>query len=387
MPQGYSRAIHISVIILNLFGLIMILSASMNLSASSNNLVFTVAKEFGFVIASYYLMTQFAKHFKMSFFKKHFFPLLILTTGALIITRFFGEINGAYAWIRLGPVSIQPSEFAKVFTILMLAAFLGDRKASNNRTLKDYIGFPSLVILLFVGIIVVIQKDFGSAVVLLGISFVSYLIPQNKSLSRMQFWFGLAFAGGMVVLVLLNNPAVHEFLHKTPLPTYMIKRFESSANPLIDKTGDSWQIFNGLVAFVQGGLFGKGFGNSVNKYGYIPEAHSDYILAIIVEELGMIGFLIVFIAFAVIIYVLFKIALRVRLESNKMILVGIASYIIIHFIFNVGGVTALIPLTGVPLLLISSGGSSRVAIMIAIGIAQSIISKQSIYEKRLGIKK
>lgn len=382
MPYGYSLSIHVTTIVLNLFGLLMIVSASMNLKNTSRTLTFTLVKEIAFIVVSYILMVIFAKYFKMSFFKKYFWPLLGLTIAALLATLAFGEVNGAQAWIRFGSVTIQPAEFAKVFVILMIALFLGDRKAVKSKSVWDYILLPTLVILLMLFIITVLQSDLGSAVVLLGIAFVCYLIPSNIKLKRMQLMFAILFVLGIVVLVMINNPQGAEFLNKLPLPDYMVKRFLTSADPLHDMYNDSYQVFNSLVAIIQGGVFGKGFAQSINKYGYIPEAHTDFILAIIIEELGILGFLVIFIGYGLILINLMKYSFKVRSEQDKIILVGVASYIVIHFVFNVGGITAFIPLTGVPLLLVSSGGSSRMAVMIAIGLAQSVISKHNTYEKR-----
>ena len=118
---------------------------------------------------------------------------------------------------------------------------------------------------------------------------------------------------------------------------------------------------------------GKGFGNSLNKYGYIPEAQTDFILSIVVEEFGILGFTVIFIFYSMIFVKLIQFALKASKEFDKIVLIGTLSYIVVHFIFNVGGLTALLPLTGVPLLFLSAGGSSRMAIMLAIGISQSII--------------
>ena len=382
MPYGYSLSIHLSAIVLNLFGFFMIISASMNRGVNTKTLSFTAGKELVFLLVSYYLMVLFAKNFKMSFFKKHFKTILLITIVALLATLFSEEVNGAQAWIRFKSITIQPSEFAKVFMILTTALYLGDRKEIQSKAWYEYILAPTLILLLIVFIIAKLQSDFGSAVVLLAVTFVCYLIPSNPKIKKMQGWMTGLFVVGLILLALLSNPLVLEMISKLPIPPYMVSRFVSSADPLHDKGGDSWQIYNGLVAFIQGGFFGKGFAQSINKYGYIPEAHTDFILAIIVEELGMIGFLVIFVGYSLIIFNMMKYALRVKTEQDKIILIGITSYLVIHFIFNVGGITALIPLTGVPLLLISAGGSSRMAVMIAIGIAQATISKYNQAEKR-----
>ena len=142
----------------------------------------------------------------------------------------------------------------------------------------------------------------------------------------------------------------------------------------MDQYGSGYQLVNGLVSFASGGWFGVGFGNSVRKYTDFPAANTDFILAIVVEELGFVGFLLLMTAYAVIIFRLLFFAMKIKNEQARIILVGTAMYFLVHIIFNVGGVTGFIPLTGVPLLMISSGGSSTLSIMMCVGIAQGVIA-------------
>ena len=133
-----------------------------------------------------------------------------------------------------------------------------------------------------------------------------------------------------------------------------------------------------MAAFVSGGLFGVGYGKGFLKFSFIFASESDSILAIIVEELGFVfGFMPIVILYGIIIFQLMKYTFLVKSEKDKAILVGTIAYIFIHFLFNVGGVTAFIPLTGVPLLFISAGGSSRMAIMLAIGLSQNVIARHN----------
>ena len=154
----------------------------------------------------------------------------------------------------------------------------------------------------------------------------------------------------------------------------MIKRFENTINPFINRYGTGYQLVSSLMAFVKGDWIGVGFGKSLQKYGYLPEAQTDFILAVIAEEFGFLGVILVSGLTLFIVVKLFIHAFKAKTDTSKMILTGVAYYLLLHFILNVGGVTALIPLTGVPLLLISSGGSSTISIMCALGIAQRQIS-------------
>ena len=134
-------------------------------------------------------------------------------------------------------------------------------------------------------------------------------------------------------------------------------------------------MVNSLVAFVKGKWIGVGLGKSLQKYGYLPAAKTDFILAITVEETGIAGFFVILACYLTLIVRLFAHSIRVLDEKSRMVLAGVALYLLLHFILNVGGVTAFIPLTGVPLLLVSQGGSSTMAVMFALGIAQNIIAR------------
>ena len=163
----------------------------------------------------------------------------------------------------------------------------------------------------------------------------------------------------------------------TVLQPYQLGRIYSWLDPMSDPYNSSYQLVNALIAFSDGGLFGLGFGNSTQKYGYIPESHNDFIGAIIYEELGIIGLGLVIIPTCVVIFKLLKYSNEVKENKSRIILLGVSSYFFLHLIINLGGVSGLIPMTGVPLLLISAGGSSTVSAFVAIGIAQAIIAKHN----------
>ena len=374
MPKGYSLGIHISVLALNLFGFLMVLSANMGIDADSKKLLFVSVKEIIFIITSYFIMTAASRMFRPKWFKDNFHFLLIGMFVLLLLPLAFGDVNGARAWIRLGGFTIQPSEFAKVFIILTIALFFGDVPAKKNLTWFDYVKKPLTYVGAMFIIIAILQSDFGSAVIFLFISFFSFIIVKNPKLNRFQMVLFALFLFGIGIIIFADTPKGIAFFTKMPfIQPYMLKRFQTSANPLFNRTDAGFQVFNGLVALMQGGIMGKGFGNSLNKYGYIPEAQTDFILSIVVEEFGIIGFTLIFVLYSMIFVKLIQFALKANKEFDKIVLIGTLSYIVVHFIFNVGGLTALLPLTGVPLLFLSAGGSSRMAIMLVIGISQSII--------------
>lgn len=380
LASGCDIWILLSVLLLAVIGILMIGSASMGLNiGNSLSLAITVIKQLVFVVAGYIMMCFASHHFRIhNITRPGFVTVMGLMELLLVICRAFTPAGGAYAWIRFripyAEITIQPSEFTKIIAILILAAYLGDAR-KKNRTFMQMCRIPLGMIMIYVATIIFIQKDFGSAAVMLMISFVVALIPRHPSLKKAQRVFTILFFLGVVAVVFLISPPGMKFIESLPLMTYQKNRFLSAINPFIDQYGDGYQLVNGLISFATGGLFGVGFGKSIQKYTNFPAANTDFILAVLVEETGFIGFLGLMGLYTLLIVRLFLYANRIRSERAKMILVGTAMYFLVHMFLNIGGVTGLIPLTGVPLPLMSAGGSSAMAMMLAVGICQAVISQ------------
>lgn len=377
LPKGRNIHIQIAMVFLCIIGLFMIVSASMTTNISTQTLMNTAFKQIVFITIGYIGYIGFARYFKIEYFKKLSSILSMGMIALLLVPRLFGPINGAYAWIPVpGIGTIQPSEFAKLGLIIVFAVFLGDIK-KRNATFSEIIQFPAFYFMVTFIIIMVFQKDTGTAIVLFVIAFFEFMMAGHKSLKKFQIGMVVCvFIGIMGALVLMTPAGIHFIKNALNLPDYMVSRFENTINPFINKYGSGYQLVNGLVAFVKGNWSGVGFGKSLQKYGYLPAAKTDFILAVIAEEFGFIGVLTVIVLYFMLMYQLFKNALDAKDEKSRMILVGIGMYLFSHFVLNVGGVTALIPLTGVPLLMLSSGGSSTLSIMFALGIAQAVIIRQ-----------
>ncbi len=379
MPALKDNWIHGSMLFLMVFGLLMIASASMGLAVDNPiYLPFTVIKQIVFLMLGYAGMSFFARRFRFSLLKSQSFPTLALGMDILLLVcLLFGEVNGARAWIRVPiasmDISIQPSEFAKIMTYLVIAAYCGDVRY-HFRTDWQMVSRPLLFVASYIFIVLVLQSDMGSAAVIAIIACVCFLIPSNRQMRKLQRWilFFVVIVG--VFAIFLLSPYGESLIDALPLKEYQKNRFLSAINPFADRYNTGYQLINGLVSFATGGWTGLGFGNSVRKYTDFPAANTDFILAIVVEELGFIGFLMIFIPYMIIICRLFTAALHMKSEKGRIILVGTAMYIVVHCLFNIGGVTGLIPLTGVPLLMISAGGSSTFSLMCAIGIAQAVIA-------------
>lgn len=363
-----NRFVTFSALALVIFGSLMIASAEMGNSVGDTSyLTSVIVKQVVYALIG--IVAYFAcMHFnilkrKTSIFYGMYIAMLVL----LLACRVFGQVNGAYAWISFGSVaSIQPSEFAKVFMILFGAKMLGQDHKERNR--NNFITFAAAAGIYFI-VIAKVQNDFGSAIVLAAICYCILMIPPYKELREYQKWMTIAIFAGLAGIAIILSPPVTELM-KLKSDNYMIGRFLAAANPFLYRYDNGYHVIMALVSFANGGIFGLGYGNSIHKYMNFPNPSNDFILPVIVEELGIVGFAGFIAAYCFLLIPLIRMSFKTKYTSSKMILLGVFVYFIVHFILNVGGVSALIPLTGVPLLLISSGGSSLMASMAGLGFAQ-----------------
>lgn len=396
MPKGFSIPIQLSMLILSLIGVLMVISASMNTGVTTTSLAGLLIKQIIFLVVSYLFMVFVANNFSWQWFSNK--ATITLFSGVmlmlLLIPRFMGAINGQYNWISLGPITLQPSEFAKPFVICLLAFGLGTLQQSKAMNVKRHWKMMKItqqwqwlfarlmsVIVVFSLILVLVmfvQKDFGTGIIILLIGAAIFFMASHPYLNRTQKILGLLAGLGFCLVIFMFTPAGTQMLKTVfHLKNYQVARFESLTKMFEPqyRYDASLQQVTGLYAFARGGWFGNGLGASVQKYGYLPHADTDYILAIIVEEFGFFGFMVITAFYLVLLLVMFKYLFKVREQYNKLALVGVISFIFIHYLFNVGGTSGAIPLTGVPLLLISSGGSSQVAVFGAVGVVQNIIAR------------
>jgi cell division protein FtsW len=374
LPKGRDLSIQFAMILLNLIGVAMVVSASMSTSSDANALVAVFIRQSAFMIVGYVAYVIMARWFKFERIKPLILPLAIGTVGVNLVPLLFPEVNGARAWIPLPYIgSLQPGEFAKLAMLLVIALYLGDLRVQRTKV-WDLLRFPFFIFVALAVIILVPQSDLGTAVILVFMSIVSFLSINYKRFLPLQLMLlGLIVLGVMVSIFVLSEEGVAFIKDTLPLPGYMLARFENTINPFVNRFGTGYQLVNGLVAFVRGGWFGVGFGQGLQKYGYLPAARTDFILAIIGEEFGFVGVMTVVLLYTVLILSLLMHALRAKDDKSRVVLVGVAMYLFSHFVLNIGGAISFIPLTGVPLLMLSSGGSSTVSIMMALGIAQAII--------------
>lgn len=382
--RGVDKTVYFCVVILTIYGIVMIGSASVGQSAKMGPMYasMNMIKQAIFVLGGFAAMIFLTRCFKKSWVNANstwiFYAMgLVLMLACL----FFEDGKGSHAWIRIGSFTIQPAEFMKVIKILFLSFHFGEieeycqiprnitrqkKEELQKRKLWYCILRPILAIFIAFFVGVFLQKDMGSSLIMAFICMMLFFITPRPYYTKYKKLALILLVIGFI-LILLSATFI--------LKPYQLGRIYTWLNPLGDIEGDGWQLTNALIAFATGGLFGKGFGSSTQKYGYIPESHNDFIVAIIYEELGLVGFMLFLIPYVIIIYKMFHYALRIKDTKSKLILYGVGLYFFTHLLVNVGGVSGFIPMTGVPLLLISSGGSSTLAAMMGLGIAQSIIAK------------
>ncbi|MDH6368208.1 cell division protein FtsW [Breznakia sp. PH1-1] len=381
MPPMYDRWIHAAVIILIFFGTIMVVSTSVGMSAQSPNIVRnTIIKQVLFLIISYFAMVKVARVFQLWLRNKNFLQVLdvvgVLVAALLVFVVLFSTpVNGAKSWIQLpgGLGTIQPSEFAKAFLIVYMGVNIY-HIGPQRKTLMQIIFRPTFFFIVF-ALLIIAQPDFGTIVVLTMIFLICNIVPSHFKLSGIQTLCKIALGCIVVGLAFSMTHFGITVLEKLlGADNYQLARFINADNPFTQIFGTGYNLTYSLYAIANGGITGLGLGQSAQKYGYLPEAETDFILPVTIEELGLFGLLVIVIGYGIILYRLFYFAKRAADDGTRMILVGTAVYLSIHFILNVGGVSAFLPLTGVPLLFISSGGSSLLSIMVLMGVCQSIIS-------------
>lgn len=274
--------------------------------------------------------------------------------------------RGALNWIDLGFFKLQPSEIAKPIIIVCLAVLF--ENWYNTLTDKTKNHSKPIWIILFVGmlipLIVFIQKDIGTCLILVGIFGMMYLSSPILTKEKFKYIFIALF----IVVFALMGKVVYTGTLFTETQSSRFNYF----NPCSKYEGEGYQICNAFIAINNGGLNGVGISKSTQKYSYIPEPHTDMVFSIIAEENGVIKCSLIFIAYLIIIYRILVLSSKVNNIKNRYICIGVATYLFMHILINLGGLFGLIPLTGVPLPFLSYGGSFTLSLIVSMGIVQRI---------------
>ncbi|MEB8099233.1 FtsW/RodA/SpoVE family cell cycle protein [Staphylococcus xylosus] len=363
----------ISFIILSVIGVIMVYSASM-VPASKGSLTngtpieanYFMKRQFIFFILSVCIILFISMYFNIKMLRNASTQkfLIVGTFALLILTLLIGkDVNGSRNWINLGLFSLQSSEFLKLVAIFYLSNIL-DKKLTNNRDYKLKNIVPPLGVLGVGLALVLMQGDLGGTLLTVAIIVAILMYSDIKNKIKIQ------------ILTITSIPVVLYIFYTLVFDSknlYRMKRIKVVLDPFKYENGDGYQLTNALVSISNGGVFGRGLGNGILKLGYLPEPHTDFIFTVISEELGLIGVLLILLMYGFIILKGFIYANKTRNHFYKLICVGVVSYLFMQVFVNIGGVSGLIPLTGVTLPLLSYGGSSMLSISIALGILLAVI--------------
>lgn len=352
----------LSCVALLFVGLVMITSAGIDVSQKMFGVPFYFAIRHGVYMAIGLLGAIVISVVPASVWQRYSALLLLLAFGLLVLVLFPGigqEIKGSRRWINLGIVGFQPSEFAKVGMILYVAAYLVRRR---DEVISSWSGFlkPVLVLSLIV-ILLLLEPDFGTVVVILGTI------------------LGMLFLGGVKPgqFILAGITAVGAISVMALSESYRVQRLMAFRDPWADENvyGSGYQLTQSLIAFGRGEWFGVGLGNSMQKLFYLPEAHNDFILAIIAEEVGLVGLFFLIAIYTVFIGRIFKIARLAELKNNlfgAFICFGIGLLLSFQAFINVGVNTGLLPTKGLTLPFISAGGTSLIVSICLVALVNRV---------------
>ena len=347
----------ISVIVISLFGVIMIYSSSYIWAEYKYNDPYKYLKNqllfffIGIFLMIFISRIDYKKYFKYS----NKILIICITLLILVLIPGVGTVrNGSRSWFGIGSFGIQPSEFAKLGLIIFTSKYLSNNPNSMKHFKKGVL--PILLITLLIFGIIMLQPDFGTGTILvmtiIGILFVAGLDI------KIFLKFGMVGLIGVVGLIVVAP--------------YRLKRILSFLDPWSDPLGSGFQIIQSLYSIGPGGLFGLGFGNSIQKHFYLPEPQTDFIFSIISEEFGFLGIVIISLLFILIFYNCLKISMKCNDLFGKYLSFGITFGLIFQAILNLSVVVGLIPVTGVTLPFLSYGGSSLLITMTSIGIILNI---------------
>lgn len=333
-------------------GVIMVFSASYYDTLSSDPFYY-LKRQGLFGLVGLFIMLV-AMNFPYDKFRMLNKAALMATIALLVVVFFFEDTKGSHRWIPLGPINLQPSEVAKFSVALFIADLLSRYKADPNDIRGD-LGHVVIVVGLILGMILM-EPDLGTTVLIAAMVMIMLLVAGLK----WRYFLGTALVGAAgIVFVILNS-------------SYQMRRIIGWLDPWADPIGMGYQPIQSLYALGSGGFWGMGIGNSRQKLGFLPEQNTDFIFAIIGEELGFIGAAFVVLMFLLLAWRGYRIASRCPDMFGTLLATGITSSLVIQAFLNMGVVTNTLPVTGIALPFLSYGGSSLLMSMGAVGILLNI---------------
>ncbi|MCD9507111.1 cell division protein FtsW [Photobacterium phosphoreum] len=368
-PILYDRQLVWIAIALMITGLVMVTSASIPVATRLTGMPFFFALRHAFFLACSLVIAAIVMRIPLSKWEKYSVPMLLISIFLLIVVLAIGHsVNGAARWIPLGVFNLQPAEVAKLSLFVFLAGYLVRK---NNEVRDNVVGFlKPLGVLGIMGFLLLQQPDLGSFVVMF-VGTIGMLFIAGARVWQFLVMLAAAFVG--IAMLIIFEP-------------YRLRRVTSFLNPWQDPYGSGYQLTQSLMAFGRGEWFGQGLGNSIQKLAYLPEAHTDFVFAVLAEELGLIGVIIVLTLLFALVFkaiIIGRKCLEGGLLFGGYLAIGFGIWFAFQTLVNVGAAAGIVPTKGLTLPLISYGGSSlfimaaAVAILIRIDFEQRVAAKFS----------
>ena len=370
--KNIDKPLFILTLILFVLGLIMIFSASNVTSYMNGGSPYAYFFRQGLFLIVSFIFCIFMVKFNTKFYGMMSNILLIAFVAVLILLLIYGKAtNYAVSWIPIGPFTLQPSEFIKVIMIVFMARFY---EVHEKRLDNFFIAIIPLIIGVVITFLIMLQPDLGTAIIfaaLTGIVFFSSPVSKVIKFKVIALFFGMCLVVGAVLIMTGGS-----FLQARQLERF---NFTRPCDRLLD-TGN--QVCNGYIAINNGGLTGIGLGNSTQKYLYLPYPYTDFIFAVVVEELGLIVGIAIILAYLYLLYRILKIGRESYTNRGALLCYGVAVYIFLHVVVNLMGLFGLMPMTGVPLPFLSYGGSFTLCLMVSLAMVQRVNIENRLRDKK-----
>lgn len=361
---------------LMLFSIIMVYSASTYSALEDYGQAnYYLIRQTAYVLVSFIVATiTYFLSFRLIKHKKFIQYVTIIVLILLIWVLFTPEVLGASRWIRMPGFNIQPAEFAKVFVILYLAYIFSRNQEGIETRFKEIVLRPGLLVA-FVAVLVLIQPDTGTFII------ISAIILLLLFSSGISLKYGFVFFSVASLLVVLVVYIIYNFGEHLPFLDYRYERFLGWFDPFGNYETEGHQLVNSYYALNRGGMFGVGIGNSVQKTGYLPFPYTDFILAIVGEELGLVGIAFVLGSLGLIIGRSFYIGSRSEDSFVSLLCLGVGGMLLVQSLVNMAGVTGVLPITGVTFPFLSYGGSSLLTVSLSVALVANVSTLEKMKNK------
>ena len=359
-----------------LFSIIMIYSASTYSALEDYGQAnYYLIRQTAYVLVSFIIATiTYFLSFRLIKGKKFIQCITIIVFILLIWVLFTPEVLGASRWIRMPGFNIQPAEFAKLFVILYLAYIFSRNQEGIETRFKEIVLRPGLLVA-FVAVLVLIQPDTGTFII------ISAIILLLLFSSGISLKYGFVFFSVASLLVVLVVYIIYNFGEHIPFLDYRYERFLGWFDPFGNYETEGHQLVNSYYALNRGGMFGVGIGNSVQKTGYLPFPYTDFILAIVGEELGLAGIAFVLGSLGLIIGRSFYIGSRSEDSFVSLLCLGVGGMLLVQSLVNMAGVTGVLPITGVTFPFLSYGGSSLLTVSLSVALVANVSTLEKMKNK------